>query len=113
MKIFYGFGGILKLKVKEMQEIKGSEIPRAYNRAGGVHIGNGAVVGANAVVTKDIPPYAVALGIPAKVASYRFDEASREIIQKSEWYMYEQAEAKKIVSELHREIEEKGRLWKT
>ena len=30
MKIFYGFGGILKLKVKEMQEIKGSEIPRAY-----------------------------------------------------------------------------------
>ena len=31
MKIFYGFGGILKLKVKEMQEIKGSEIPRAYD----------------------------------------------------------------------------------
>lgn len=34
---------------------------------GGVHIGEGAVIGANAVVTHDIPPYAVAAGVPAKV----------------------------------------------
>lgn len=36
-----------------------------------VHIGRGAVIGANAVVTSDIPPYAVAVGIPAKVSKYR------------------------------------------
>lgn len=37
----------------------------------GVYIGSGAVVGANAVVNKDIPQYAIAVGIPAKVIGYR------------------------------------------
>ena len=38
---------------------------------GGVTIGDGCVVGAGAVVTKDLPPYSVAVGIPAKVIRYR------------------------------------------
>lgn len=38
----------------------------------GVHIGQGAVVAAGAVVTKDVPPYAIVGGIPAKVIKYRF-----------------------------------------
>lgn len=37
----------------------------------GVTIGDGAVIGANAVVNKDIPAYAVAAGVPAKVVRYR------------------------------------------
>ncbi|HOZ23028.1 MAG TPA: DapH/DapD/GlmU-related protein, partial [bacterium] len=37
----------------------------------GVTIGTGSVIGAAAVVTKDIPPYSVALGIPAKVVATR------------------------------------------
>ena len=40
----------------------------------GVHIGQGAIVGANALVTKDIPPYAIAGGTPAKLIKYRFEE---------------------------------------
>lgn len=39
----------------------------------GVKIGRGAVVGAASLVTKDIPPYAIAVGSPAKVIRYRFD----------------------------------------
>lgn len=38
---------------------------------GGVKIGNGAVIGAGSVVTKDIPDYAIALGNPAKIIRYR------------------------------------------
>lgn len=37
----------------------------------GVHIGEGAIIGAGAVVAKDIPPYAIAVGNPAKVIKYR------------------------------------------
>lgn len=37
---------------------------------GGVHIGDGAIIGANAVVTKDVPPYTIAVGNPARIISY-------------------------------------------
>ena len=37
----------------------------------GVHIGEGAVIGANSVVTRDLPPFAVAVGAPARVIKYR------------------------------------------
>nr|WP_051254704.1 CatB-related O-acetyltransferase [Halobacillus kuroshimensis] len=40
----------------------------------GVTIGEGAIVAAGAVVTKDVPPYAIAAGVPAKVIRYRFRE---------------------------------------
>jgi acetyltransferase-like isoleucine patch superfamily enzyme len=39
----------------------------------GVTIGTGAVVGANAVVTKDLPPYSISVGVPARVIDYRKD----------------------------------------
>lgn len=40
----------------------------------GVKIGQGAVIGTKALVTHDIPPYAIAVGIPAKIIKYRFDQ---------------------------------------
>lgn len=44
----------------------------------GVTIGQGAVVAAGAVVSKDVPPYAIVGGIPAKIIKYRFPESIRE-----------------------------------
>ena len=53
---------------------------------GGISIGNGAVIGMGAVVTKNVPPYAVVGGVPAKVIKYRFDPITIENLQKSRWW---------------------------
>lgn len=53
---------------------------------GGVHIGNGAVVGAGAIVTKDVPPYAIVAGIPAKIIRYRFSDEMIEKLETSQWW---------------------------
>jgi acetyltransferase-like isoleucine patch superfamily enzyme len=52
----------------------------------GVTIGHGAVVGARAVVTHDIPPYAVVAGVPARVIKYRFPVAERVALQRIAWW---------------------------
>ena len=70
----------------------------------GVTIGNGAVIGANSVVTKDIPPYAVAVGSPARVVKYRFSEEKIKRLLEVKWWEYDIDEAKKIVAKLEEEF---------
>ena len=61
-------------------------IGRLVTIMGGVKIGNGAVIGANAVVAKDIPPYAIAVGNPARVVKYRFDEETIKKLLAVKWW---------------------------
>lgn len=57
---------------------------------GGVTIHNGAVIAANATVTKDVPPYAIVAGNPARVIKYRFDPETIERLQRIQWWYWDE-----------------------
>ena len=59
-----------------------------------VKIGHGAVVAAHAVVTKDVRPYEVVGGVPAKFLKYRFTTEQIEKLLKIEWYAWEDEKIK-------------------
>lgn len=63
----------------------------------GVHIGDGAIIGANSVVTKDIPPYSIAAGNPCEVKRKRFDDELTEYLLELKWWDWD---AEKIFKNL-------------
>ena len=50
------------------------------------NIGTGAIIGAGAILTKDIPPYAIVGGVPAKIINYRFDDNIIQKLLSSKWW---------------------------
>ena len=52
----------------------------------GITIGDGAIIGSGAVITKDVPPYAIIVGVPGKILRYRFDEETKKKLQNLQWW---------------------------
>lgn len=67
----------------------------------GIKIGNGAVIATGAVVTKDIPDFAIVGGSPAKILRYRFSETKREEILNSEWWNWSEKDVLEKIDHLN------------
>jgi len=66
----------------------------------GVTIGDGAVIAARAVVTKDVEPYSIVGGNPAKHIKYRFDEPTREALLRIKWWDWPEEKVKRFRHEI-------------
>lgn len=75
-------------------------IGRGTTILSGTTIGNGAVVAAKSVVTKDVPPYAIVGGNPARVIGYRFDEKQIEALQLIRWWNWSSEKISTYAAEL-------------
>lgn len=63
----------------------------------GVRIGDGCVLAAGAVVTKDVPPYAVVGGVPAKVIKYRFSQQIIDRLEEIQWWNLDDEKISQVV----------------
>lgn len=68
----------------------------------GVNIGDGAIVAAGAVVTKDIPPFAIVGGVPAKVIKIKYTQEMVEKLEQLKWWNLSDEEITKIIDLFHK-----------
>lgn len=73
---------------------------------GGVRIGDGAVIAAGAVVVKDVPPYAIVGGNPAKIIKYRFPAETIERLRRIAWWDWDGKKIRECREDMYGEVED-------
>lgn len=100
---WYSMSPILSDKANDVPEtILGNDIWIGANCAikAGVKIGDGAVIGAHSFVNKDVPPYAIVVGSPAKLLRYRFSDETIKKLQETKYWEKDPETARNILSSI-------------
>ena len=66
----------------------------------GVTIGDGAIIGTRALVTKDVPPYTIVGGMPAKIIRKRFEEETINLLLEKKWWNWSREKIAKNIKNI-------------
>ena len=70
------------------------------------NIGNGVIAGAGAVITKDVPDYAVVVGVPARIIRYRYTREQIEALNKIAWWNWSDGKIRECYDDFYLSIGE-------
>ena len=103
-----GNGQIFRRIIRKGQILIGNDvwIGSGVTIFGGVRIGDGAVIAAGAVVVKDVPPYAIVGGNPAKIIKYRFPEETIERLRRIAWWDWDGEKIRECREDMYGEVED-------
>lgn len=72
----------------------------------GANIGNGVIAGAGAIITKDVPDYAVVVGVPARIIRFRYTDKQIEALNRIAWWNWEDDKIRLYYDDLYLPIED-------